>query len=383
MRRMRLLVISHTPHYSDGHNCRVGPNRSRARSPRDEVRCRSPRRVPLRRAGTTERVALLRFEYRARPRSARRRGRLHGQARLASNECNVRRCDPPRSSNADVVQVRAPANIALIAILILLARKTPKVRWVQVRRQLAAEGSGESSYTLQRWLLARNAHRGIVTINGVWPRQPAWIRTFYNPSLEQSEIERGRRVVDSKQLTTPLRMLFVGNLTVSKGAGRALEILREVQTRGVDAFLELIGDGDQRPHLEQVARDLGIEPKVRFWGWQDPGVVHEAYERAHVQLLPTSSEGWPKVLSEGMAYGVVPLAGAVSSIPQYLTSFATGAALPPDDIQAFASAIEGYVSNSDRWRRESRNARDAAQLFSFEHYLRAVDTLIDDIRARA
>lgn len=282
---------------------------------------------------------------------------------------------------ADVVHVRAPANIALIAIMILLARKKPKARWFKYAGNWQPSAPESPSYTFQRWLLARSAHHGIVTINGEWPSQPTWVRTFYNPSLEQSEIDLGRRIGESKLLSGSLRLLFVGNLISSKGAGRALEILREVRVRGVDAFLEVIGDGEQRAQFERIAHELGIEANVKFWGWQEPRLVHEAYGRAHVQLLPSSSEGWPKVLSEGMAYGVVPLAGAVSSIPHYLAKFATGAALPPDDIHAFATAIEGYVTNPDRWQRESRNALGAAQLFSFNHYLEAVDALLHETAA--
>ena len=43
--------------------------------------------------------------------------------------------------------------------------------------------------------------------------------------------------------------------------------------------------------------------------------------QAYLMLFPSESEGWPKVLSEGKAYGVVPVTSDVSSIPQYLREF--------------------------------------------------------------
>ena len=71
-------------------------------------------------------------------------------------------------------------------------------------------------------------------------------------------------------------------------------------------------------------------------------------------IFPSScSEGWPKVLSEAMAYGVVPLAGAVSSIPQILAEVGTGRALPPNDVAEFASAVREYANDPGPGRRKA------------------------------
>jgi glycosyltransferase involved in cell wall biosynthesis len=90
----------------------------------------------------------------------------------------------------------------------------------------------------------------------------------------------------------------------------------------------------------------------------------------------TSSEGWPKVLSEGMAYGVVPLSGNVSSIPQYLQRFGTGRALNPHDISGFADAVATYVQHPEVWQQESAKGMEASHLFSYANYLHAVRQLL-------
>ena len=82
--------------------------------------------------------------------------------------------------------------------------------------------------------------------------------------------------------------------------------------------------------------------------------VADYYAAAHFILLPSRSEGWPKVLSEAMAYGVVPVAAAVSSIPQILGETRAGAALPVDDIEGLAVAIAGYVAEPERWAAAGR-----------------------------
>ena len=55
-----------------------------------------------------------------------------------------------------------------------------------------------------------------------------------------------------------------------------------------------------------------------------------------------------------MAYGVVPLAGAVSSIPQILAETGAGVALPPFDVNAFVNEVLAYAAHPDRWKAASR-----------------------------
>lgn len=282
--------------------------------------------------------------------------------------------------SADMVHVRAPASISLLAMVLLATRSSPAPRWIKYAGNWQPDGKESPSYTFQRWWLSQRFHRSIVTVNGRWPDQPPWIRTFYNPSLEDADLERGREAAGAKSLRDKIRMLFIGRVETPKGAGRALAVLARLRAKGIDATLELIGDGPERAAMEKRASDLGVAEHATFLGWLPHTVLHEVYTRAHVMLLPTSaSEGWPKVLSEGMAYGVVPLAGAVSSIPQYLDEMKTGAALPPDDIDGFVAKIEGYLARPETWAAESRRAVESAKWFTFSYYLESIDRLLADL----
>ena len=94
-------------------------------------------------------------------------------------------------------------------------------------------------------------------------------------------------------------------------------------------------------------------------------------------LFPTdSSEGWPKVLSESMAYGVVPVSGNVSSISQYLRRFEVGGAFDPYDMVAFVEAIEYYWYHPDAWEHELQRGPELAQCFTYSAYLRDVRDML-------
>lgn len=278
----------------------------------------------------------------------------------------------------DVAHVRCPSNIGLVAALLLVVRRRPPVRWIKYAGNWRPKSRESWSYRLQRWILDRGLTRSRVTVNGQWPNQPGHVHSFFNPGLTDGEFREGAAVAATKRLAEPLRLLFVGRVDADKGCGRAIEIVAALKARGLRATLDVVGDGPDRGGFETQARTAGMADEITFRGWLARPSLAEFYSRAHILLLPSSSsEGWPKVLSEGMAYGVVPVTSNVSSIPQLIAAFRAGRALEARDIGAFVDALAGYVRDPDLWKTESRHAADAARAFTYETYLCAVRGLLD------
>lgn len=278
---------------------------------------------------------------------------------------------------ADAVHVRAPANIALAALLLLRRRERPTVRWIKYAGNWSPPGGEPWSYRLQRRLLRRGIPGAVVTVNGEWPNEPPHVRSFRNPSLTDQELAEGRAAALAKPHPPPLRLLFVGRVEEAKGAGRCVEILRRLRRGGVAAELELVGDGPERQALERRVSEGPDADAIAFRGRLPRPAIAESYARAHVLLLPsTASEGWPKVLSEGMAYGAVPVASAISSVPEYLARFGCGRALPALDVDRFAAELAIYVADRDLLRRESARAVESAEGFSYTRYLAAVREIL-------
>ena len=278
----------------------------------------------------------------------------------------------------DVVHVRCPSNIGLLTILLLALRRTPRRRWIKYAGNWRPSAPESPSYAIQRWLLARGAARAVVTVNGRWPGQPAHVRPFLNPCLTDEELREGALVASAKRLASPVRLLFVGRIEDSKGCGRAVDIVENLSRRGIDVRLDLVGDGPDRAALASRIEAAGLSPRVQLLGWVPRPALNDLYRDAHILVFPSSSsEGWPKVLSEGMAYGVVPVASTVSSIPQYLETFRAGRALDPLDREGFSDAVAAYVREPRRWEEESSLAIRAAAGFTYAQYLRAVRDILD------
>lgn len=376
----RLLIISHTPHYENGdHLVGWGPTvreidvLSRLFSTVVHV-------APV--YNETPPASALPYEaanievHRVRPSGGKTILAKSGILRQIPEYWKTIRRELKK---ADIVHVRCPANISLLALLILALTQEPRPRWIKYAGNWQPQRRDPMSYTFQRWWLRKRFHKGVVTVNGRWPNQPDHIYSFYNPSLTTTDLLEGRKYAGAKRLQSPINLLFVGRAEEEKGVGRAIKICRQLQQQGIDCCLNIVGDGPQAAQYQLEVDHLKMTPSIRFHGWKARDEIADFYAGAHFLLLPTAaSEGWPKVLSEGMAYGVVPVVGAVSSIPQFLTEFGTGAAIPPYNARQFVQSVKNYTQNPALWAQHSRAGVDAATLFTFKNYLEDVCELFDD-----
>jgi len=277
---------------------------------------------------------------------------------------------------ADVIQVRVPGPLGLCAMLILgfLQRK---INWTKYAGNWGLAETITLSYVFQRLWLKNGFTRGPVTVNGTWPNSPKHIYSFDNPSLTLKEISKARRFCTNKQLTSPIRLIFVGRLESAKGVEICLDIVKKLLPH-LEIHLEVLGDGPELNKFRAMCASLEIEPFVTFHGWVPHDEVKRQLAEVHFILLPSDSEGWPKVLSEAMAYGVVPIASNVSAIPQILAETQTGFALPPSDADQYAQAILNLVKEPMKWKSMIQAGLRAAPRFSYEQYILKLDNMFLD-----
>ncbi len=267
-------------------------------------------------------------------------------------------------ARADLIHVRAPAGISFVALFMMTLRRNPRARWVKYAGNWKPDGPDPRSYQLQRWLLHRNLTRSMVTVNGRWPDQPRWVATFDNPTLTDEEIERGRLAAASRPLSGPARLVFAGRLETAKGADRVIEALLELVERGVDVHLDMVGDGSQRVVLERAA--FRLSDRVTFHGWLGRQDLDLLLSKGTLLLLPSQSEGFPKVVAEAMAFGCVPLTTDVSGIRRLFEETGAGRVLEPGE--RLDHAVEALLTDP-ALPAMAANGVAAAPRFSYATYL--------------
>lgn len=277
---------------------------------------------------------------------------------------------------AEIIHVRAPANLALLAIFLLGFARTPRRRWIKYAGSWDSYPGEPFSYRLQKLLLRINWARCIVTINGLQPKQPKHIRSFWNPCLTTEEVQLGVSMSECKRLESPIRLIFVGRLEAAKGVQTVLEIAAALRCAGRMIQLDLVGDGPEREEFEIATQRLGISSCVKFHGWIPRTKLPEYLCASHFLLLPSMSEGWPKVIPEAMAFGCVPVATDVGSIRAYMTKLECGVTIQSRETTAWVHVIEDMISNPEEWKRMSQKAVRAAVTFCYGRYQEDVRQLL-------
>jgi rhamnosyl/mannosyltransferase len=156
-------------------------------------------------------------------------------------------------------------------------------------------------------------------------------------------------------------VLFVGQLRPYKG----LDVLLRAFARLQGAKLTIIGDGHQRAAYEAMTRELDLHD-VHFLGRAPESVIAQAYEEAHVLVLPsrTRAEAFGIVLLEGMANGCVPVTSCLPGIADVVGN--VGCLFPTDDDQALAAVLQTLQHDRADLLHRAQQAQHRAALFTWD-----------------
>ncbi|MCX7549075.1 glycosyltransferase [Xanthomarina sp. F1114] len=215
---------------------------------------------------------------------------------------------------SDCFQFRAPTGIGvyIIPYLILFSSKKGWFKYAGNWKQKDAP----LAYSFQKWLLEKQSRP--VTINGFWEDQPKQCLSFENPCLTETEIQSGQQVIADISFQFPLQLCFVGRLETAKGVDLIIDTLASLKPEILEKIgsLHLVGAGAQMEAYQKQAKTLGLP--IVFHGYLSRNEVHNIYKKSHAIVLPSASEGFPKVIAEAMNYGCVPIVSRVSSIGHYI-----------------------------------------------------------------
>lgn len=188
---------------------------------------------------------------------------------------------------------------------------------------------------------------------------------FHENGIPESFVQPPR---PARRPGAPLRCLFVGRLTAYKGADIALRALARARARGVEATLEVVGDGTERAALETLARDSGLGGAVNFTGWLPQERVAARYAAADVFVFPSIREFGGAVVLEAMASGLPCVVADHGGIAEYVTP-QCGVKVPPRSEAGLedgvVEALAGLAADPGAWDAMSAAAQRRAAEYAW------------------
>lgn len=173
-----------------------------------------------------------------------------------------------------------------------------------------------------------------------------------------------RKYLAKKDSYQARQLIYVGSLIQRKGLDLLLPALAQTSE---DIRLVIVGEGQEKPLLEQQMKKLGLTERVEFKGYVEGEALRRLYMESDAFILPTREDCFGLVLLEAMC----------ASLPVISSKYADGARdlieegkngyiVDPEDTDAFAGTIERIFSE-DRLAEMGVCSYQKAQEFSFSN----------------
>ncbi len=328
-------------------------------------------------------------------------------------------------AQADHIHLRCPGNMGLVGALVQILfpnkQKTAKYagNWDPKSKQ-------PWSYRLQKWILSNTflTRNMQVLVYGEWPNQTKNIKPFFTATYGVDEIQNSEFRIQNKwslpaqskttennfdsdqsdrednhslslraqSRTTennfdsarldkieidlpPTSFLFVGTLSKGKQPLYAIQLVEKLYQHGKKVRLNLYGDGILRPTLETYIKQNSLQDIVFLRGNQSKETVLKAYQTSHFLILPSKSEGWPKVVAEAMFWGCVPIASPVSCVSYMMGNGSRGVILQ-EELNQDVDQIEAVISKQEVYQKMASEGQTWSRQFTTDKFEAEIKKLL-------
>jgi phosphatidylinositol alpha-1,6-mannosyltransferase len=193
--------------------------------------------------------------------------------------------------------------------------------------------------------VSRHTRRRFLQLTGIDPSRvrvlPNTVGGGFTPGPKPDHL------LDRHDLRGKKILLTVGRLAADerrKGHDKVIRALPELIAAHPDLVYLVVGEGDDRPRLEELARQLGLEPRVLFVGEAEGAELADYYRLADVFVMPSTQEGFGIVFLEAAAVGLKLVGGNSDGSVDALADGAIGLAIDAADPQELVRAIRDALS---------------------------------------
>lgn len=275
---------------------------------------------------------------------------------------------------ADHIHLRCPGNMGLLGVIVqILFPNKPKTAKYAGNWDINSQQPW--SYRLQKWLLSNTflTRNMQVLVYGEWEGSTKNIKPFFTATYREAD----KKAIQTRSTSGTIRLLFVGTLSKGKRPLYAVQIAEQLHLAGYSIHLDMYGEGAERNVLETYIQEKQMANSIVLHGNQTAAIIQTAYENSHFLVLPSQSEGWPKVVAEAMFWGCVPVASAVSCVPNMLDHGERGIILTMDlekDIQQMKSTLD----NETLYHSKAAKAMQWSRQYTMDYFEQEIRLLLSN-----
>lgn len=176
-----------------------------------------------------------------------------------------------------------------------------------------------------------------------------------------------------------VRILMVARLDNQKDHMTLFRALAAIKDR--DWELDLVGDGPLESDIREASEALGISHRVHFLGLRND--VASIMAKAHIFVLASNWEGFPRSILEAMRARLPVIASNVGGVSEAVVDGQTGYVVDAQEVVMLRSRITTLLERPEERARMGGNARARyEELFMFERMASETLSVYNDVLAR-
>lgn len=176
-------------------------------------------------------------------------------------------------------------------------------------------------------------------------------------------------------------IMAVGRLNSVKGFDRLLEDFARIHARVPQWRLQIVGEGEERPVLEELIRRLSLQDCAELTGQKNAAEIQEMMQKASLYAMSSHSEGFPFVLLEAFSCALPVAAYDVRVGPRaVIEDRINGFLVPDNDRQSYQNAVLKLMEDTELRGKMAGQAYRRAQEFSAAAVGRLWQTILEDER---
>ena len=203
----------------------------------------------------------------------------------------------------------------------------------------------------------------VISLQGVAPERVRVLPWALDPDFDTRVAGTGAAELPREFPRGPV-ILSVGRWLATeryKGMDTLIRSLPRVLLRWPDVQLAIVGSGDDRDWLEDIAKVSGVQRHVHFFSGLSYAQISACYAAAEIFALPSRGEGFGFVYLEAMARGKPVIGGAHGGAPEVIRDGVTGYLVSHGDSVQLATSLDALLSNPESAKQMGERGRERVQ----------------------
>jgi glycosyltransferase involved in cell wall biosynthesis len=291
----------------------------------------------------------------------------------------------------DAIVAQSPYEGAVAAIARALAARTGGPRAALV---VESHGDFEKYLFLRRTVRFSGLHRAVMRAAARFALSRAdAIRAVSEATLRQlrryapvtssfvfpawTDMEIFAKARSDRAVAKAKCILYCGFVARTKGIHHLMAAFARIAPDLPDVLLVVVGEWDNPKYegvLKRMAATAGLAGRIAFTGRLPQEEIAAWMAGARAFVLPSHSEGMPRVLLEAMAAGAPVIASNVGGVPELIEDGETGFLVPPGDEALLAERMRWVLEHVEEAAKMAERARTfVMERYSVESYVRGYD----------